>query len=155
MLLVCHIRILKKKPEQGFVLMATLFAMLILIAVSIFALTVTTQDIKASGGYYCERRSLSAADAAITAMCLGFDPQSENIATNVQISGGQKYGYSKPTIHEGLPSVAAIGSEMNKGNGTDFNFRIYDTSVTGDGGGCVLTFDVRLKHGPLNGPGYR
>ena len=168
MSLVCRFLVHKRKSEQGFILMATFFAMLILIAVSIFALTMTTQDIRTSMGYYCERRSLSAADAGLAALCLGFNPENlgtagnPGFADNVEIdsvnSPGVKYSYKVPTRNSAVPYIQARRSDLTIGSGLNWVFELYNASVTGIGGvsSCAMTVDISLKHGPVNNDtGYR
>ena len=162
MYLVRRFRIHKRKPEQGFVLIAALFAMLILLAVGVLGLTMTTQDIRTSGQYLTERRSFSAADTGITALCLSFDPNVLVPVSNVQVDSANDpsatYSYTKPTRNSSTPSIPAIRSDITVGGGTNWIYELYDGSVTGKSGsfGSGLNVDVSLKYGPVsNDPGYK
>ncbi|HOQ40943.1 MAG TPA: hypothetical protein PLG94_02910 [Smithellaceae bacterium] len=161
MYLVRQLRIKKRKSEQGFVLLMTLFAIMILIAVSYLALTIATQDIKTSGRYYCERRGFSAVDAGLTALCLDFDPNVLVPVSNVQVDPANdsvsKYSYTKPTRNSSTPSIQATRSDLTVGSGYNWVYQLYNGSVSGTGGsGCEMTVDVTLRYGPVNDdPGYR
>lgn len=154
MYLVRQFRINKRKSEQGFILIAALFAMLILMAVGAFALTMTTQDIRTSGRYLCERRSFSAADAGITELCLAFDPNILVPVSNVQVDSANdpssKYSYAKPTRNSMTPKIDALRSDLAVGK--KWIYELYNGSVTGMGGGfgCEVNFDVGLKYGPVS-----
>ncbi len=161
MYLVRQFRINKRKSERGFILLAALFAMLILIAVGFLALTMTTQDIRTSGQYLCERRSFSAADAGLTALCLGFDPNilvpSGNIQVDPANDASSTYSYTKPTRDSGTSSIPATGSNIVEGSGENWIYELYNGSVTGTGcSGSGMNFDVTLRYGPVsNDTGYR
>ena len=51
-----------RKSEDGFVLVAALLAMLIMIALGFYALSTTTQDMKTSSHIVAERKAFSAAE---------------------------------------------------------------------------------------------
>lgn len=162
MYLVRQFRINKRKSEQGFVLIAALFAMLILIAVSIVALTMTREDIRGSGQYICERRCFSAADAGLTALCLAFDPNvlvpSSNVTVDAANDPSSQYSYTKPTRNDAMPRIPAIRSDLTVGSGYHWVYEIYNGSVTGTCGciGSGMSFDLSLRYGPVSDDtGYR
>lgn len=154
-------RIKKRKSEQGFVLLATLLGVLILVAVSIFALTMTTQDLRTSGSFYCERRGMSAVDAALTALCLDFIPDVTGGASNIQVDPVNDpettYSYTKPTRNSSMPVIPAIGSELSVGGSYGMVFRLFNSTITGSGGGnCGMTVEASLRFGPVpDDPAYR
>lgn len=159
---VRRFRIHKRKPEQGFVLIAALFAMLILLAVSVLALTMTTQDIRTSGQYLCERRCFSAADTGLTALCLAFDPNILVPLSNVQVDPANdpsaKYSYTKPTRNDVTPRIPATRSDLTVGSGYHWVYELYNGSVTGTCGcsGSGMNFDLSLRYGPVSDDtGYR
>jgi hypothetical protein len=162
MYLVRQFRFYKRKSEQGFVLIAALFAMLILMAVSVLALTMTTQDIRTSGQYLCERRCFSAADAGLTALCLSFDPNILTAGSNVQVDPANdpssKYSYTKPTRNDVTPRIPAIRSDLTVGSGYHWVYELYNGSVTGTCGcfGSGMNVDASLRYGPVSDDtGYR
>lgn len=154
-------RIKKRKSERGFVLLATLFGVLILIAVGLLALTMTTQDLRASGMYYCERRGFSAVDAGLTALCLAFDPNTTVAVSDIQVDSANDpattYSYTKPTRDSATPTIQAVRSDLTVGSGYNWVYELYGSSITGSGGGgCEMTVDASLRYGPVNNdPGYR
>jgi hypothetical protein len=112
----------------------------------------TSQDIGTTGRYVCERRSFSAADTGLTALCQSFDPNAFVAGTNIQVDSANDpfstYSYAKPTPHNPA-SIAAKGSDMVVGKNWSYN--LFDGSVTGVGGsGCAVNFNVSLKYGPVS-----
>ncbi len=159
MYLVRQLQIKKRKSEKGFVLIATLFGMLILIAVSIFALTMTTQDLKTSGRYYAERRAFFAAESGLTTLCLKFDTQNIVAITATPVdptdSATGSYKHTQITLKNEFP---ATRSDLTVGGGGAWKYQAYNTIVTGIGGGqgSEVSIDATLKHGPVPGDaGYR
>jgi hypothetical protein len=57
-----------QKSEKGFVLIAAIMAVMIMLAVSFFILTTSTQDIRISARLVGERKALSAAEAGAMAV---------------------------------------------------------------------------------------
>jgi hypothetical protein len=134
-------------------LVTALFAMLIIVAVGVYALTMTSQDIGTTGRYVCERRSFSAADTGLTALCQAFDPNTLVAGTNIQVDPANDpsstYSYTKPTRNTLTPSVPASGSDIVIGK--NWIFELYNGSVTGAGGyRCAVNFNVSLKYGPVS-----
>ena len=158
---VHQLRIKKRKSERGFVLLATLMGVLILIAVSIFALTMTTQDLRTSGSFYCERRALSAVDAALTALCLNFDPNTSVGANNISVDPANdpatSYSYTAPTRNSTTASIPATRSDLSVGSGYGWKYELYEGTLTGSGGGsCGMVVDASLRYGPVpDDPAYK
>ena len=63
----------RQKSEGGFVLIAALMAVMILMAVGFLALTVTSQDILISSRLVGERKALSAAEAGAQQLCVSLN----------------------------------------------------------------------------------
>ncbi len=158
---MCLVR--KKKTgassEKGFVLIAALIAMMILMAVGFFALTVTSDDLKITSRLYGERKALSAAEAGVHDLCLVFDT-SMNALTNVKIDAANDpkmtYSVTKPVSDPNIPSVSATGSSIEGGKSWSFN--VFNSVVTGRDAshGSLVRLDVGLRHGEVpSTPSYQ
>ncbi len=158
---MCLVR--KKKTgassEKGFVLIAALIAMMILMAVGFFALTVTSDDLKITSRLYGERKALSAAEAGVHDLCLVFDP-SMSALTNVKIDAANdpkmSYSVTKPDEDIYIPRLDATGSSIE--GGKSWAFILYNSVVTGrdESHGSIVRLDVGLKHGETpNDPGHQ
>ena len=55
----------KRQAEKGFVLVAALMAVFLLVALGVLVFTVTTQDVRISSRYIGEKKAFSAAESAI------------------------------------------------------------------------------------------
>ncbi len=145
--------------EEGFVLIAAIIAMMILMAVGFFALTVTSDDLKITSRLYGERKALSAAEAGVHDLCLVFET-SMNALTNVQIDAANDpkitYSVTKPVSDPNIPSISATGSSIEGGKSWSFN--VFNSVVTGrdSGFGSVVRLDVGLRHGEVpSTPAYQ
>jgi hypothetical protein len=129
----------RQKSEGGFVLIAALMAVMILMAVGFFSLTVTSQDILISSRLVGERKALSAAEAGMHEVCRLLNP-------NPLTGGPPNYGlpvtpqsidsvYDKftsytttpPVQSTTIPTIPLAGFDMSKA----YVGSVYDTIVTG------------------------
>jgi hypothetical protein len=77
-----------QKSEKGFVLIAAIMAVMIMLAVSFFILTTSTQDIRISARLVGERKAMSAAEAgamALYASAADLATLAANIPVSVQV----------------------------------------------------------------------
>ena len=145
--------------EKGFVLIAALIAMMILMAVGFFALTVTSDDLKITSRLYGERKALSAAEAGVHDLCLFFDTSMDAL-TNVKIDAANdpkiSYSATKPVSDPNIPSISATGSSIEGGKSWSFN--VFNSVVTGrdESHGSLVRLDVGLRHGEVpSTPSYQ
>ena len=121
----------RQKSENGFVLIAAIMAVMIILAVSFFILTTSTQDIRISSRLACERKALSAAEAgleAIYASVLTLDVLVTTPYAGIQIDpiNDPSVTYSATTsVLSG--SAVAIGYDLVTG----FSNAVYEIVVTG------------------------
>ncbi|MCE5211187.1 MAG: hypothetical protein LLG40_06505 [Deltaproteobacteria bacterium] len=122
-------KLIKKKAgsENGFVLIVAVIAILIMIAIGFFALTMISGDIMITSRLACERRAFSAAEAGVHAVLTSLDLG--NIAaanvSNVQVN---------PDDPDLTYSASTIGTNQRV---TDFGFdtsataQVFEATVTG------------------------
>ena len=132
MYLVHEIKKMNKNSEKGFVLIAALMGIMILLAVGYFALTVTTGDMKIASRLIGERKAFSAAEAGVHELCRMFDWQSGTGVTNFYFDVANdptvKYSYPLPERNSSMPSVPAKGYDLTK----SYTSAVLDTVVTGE-----------------------
>lgn len=75
--------------ERGFVLVVAILAAMVLMAVGVYALTLTTQDLRIGTQYLAEKRASAAAESAIHDM----------LDTTVLDSGNANYLKNKTDVH--------------------------------------------------------
>jgi len=132
MYLVHKIKKMKKNSEKGFVLIAALMGIMILLAVGYFALTITTGDMKIASRLIGERKAFSAAEAGVHELCRNFNWQSgvgvSNFYFDVTNDPTVRYSYPEPGRNTSMPSVPARGYDLTKA----YTSAVFDTVVTGE-----------------------
>jgi hypothetical protein len=140
---------LHRRSERGFVLIAALMAVMILMAVGFFILTTTSQDVKISSRLVGERKALSAAESGLQQLCIDFTP------------GGAATGWinfdtaKDPTARyriNALPSKPS-GEVSAPGWDADWSYKTYETIITGQDTAyqSEVQLSVGVKHGPTMG----
>jgi hypothetical protein len=118
------------KSEKGFVLIIALMATLILVAVGLFALTVTSQDVKVVRRVIGERRALSAAEAGVHLVLMQLNPMSP-VTYGGQIDPANdpsiSYTTSVPQRNANMPTMSIPGFDLSKA----YVGSVFDTVVTG------------------------
>jgi len=152
MLSVHKILSYRQKSEGGFVLIAALMAVMILMAVGFFILTTTSQDLRMSSRLVGERKALSAAESGVQAVCLTFDPAMTALSNQSVDSTGDpnlKYSVDTPTRYTGLPSISAVGADIAYGK--QWIYQIYNTQITGtdQSYGSSVTIAAGFQFGPV------
>lgn len=145
-----------KSRQKGFALVVALLANLILLAVGILAINLTTQDLRISTRYVGDKKALAAAESGIHVMTMNFNPENlaavtvANVQTNPAIDPDTRY-----TI--GTPSPPATGSAMipmagySIGGGQVWGQTRYDVAVTGSNTAhqTSVTINVGVGYGPI------
>jgi Tfp pilus assembly protein PilX len=101
----------RQKSEKGFILIAAIMAVMIMLAVSFFILTTATQDIRMSSRLVGERKALSAAEAGVQAIYANSSSIAALTATNnVNVDStndpATSYSYTTPTNTNAQTSLA-------------------------------------------------
>lgn len=131
MRLIRESKIIIKKSEGGFVLIAALMGIMILLAVGYFALSVTTSDLRVASRLAGERKAFSAAETGIHALC-----QVSDLSTSTTLSGfvdatgdpTVKYSATNPVRNGTIPDIPMPGEDLSKG----MKSTLFDTVVTGE-----------------------
>lgn len=123
----------RQKSEKGFVLIAAIMAVMIMLAVSFFILTTATQDIRMSARLVGERKALSAAEAGAQAVyaaaSLNFNTLLSYSVSNLQVDS-----INDPSISYSVsPTVNTLNQAPVGGGGqcTGCASFIYNTDITG------------------------
>ncbi len=143
-------------PEGGFVLLAAILACMVLLALGMLVIHLSTQDLRVSARLVGDKKALSAAEYGIHAMTRSFDPANlaASAATNVQVDATNDPA-TKYTI--GTPARPTTGPEMiplvgySIGGGQSWGQRRYDVAVTGMNTdyGTRVDVGVGMGYGPI------
>ena len=121
----------RMKSEDGFVLIAAIMAVMILIAVGFFALTVTTQDTRISTRVVGERKAFSAAEAGVNEICRTINPGNLVPITGQKIDTAKdpsaEFDATAPARNTDYPSIQIPGSDLSKA----YAGAIFGVTVTG------------------------
>lgn len=133
----------RRKTEEGFVLIAAILAVLIIMAVSLLILTTTTQDARISARMIGERKAFSAAESGVHEVCRLLNPA--NLAavstapnwSSIDSTNAPtiQYKVDLPVRNANIPTVPLPGYDLSKAYvGSVFDTVIHgrDTSYTPD-----------------------
>jgi Tfp pilus assembly protein PilV len=151
---------MKKKilqNEQGFALIAALLACLILLAIGMLVIQMSTSDLRTSAGTVGEKKALIAVESGIHQLLKNFDPNvpwdaTHGYVTQTVIPGGiddrSRFTISVPTAST-LPPVTMPGYAL--GASQQWGMMRYDTAVKGESTtySTVLNVDVGVGYGPV------
>jgi Tfp pilus assembly protein PilX len=142
--------------QKGFSLVTAILAILILMALGVLALTVSTQDIRISTNTVGEKKAASAAEAGIHQLIRTFDPQvlANSLATNIVVNEtsdpDSKYSIATPSRPTTGPEMLPMAG-YSIGGGQQWGQRRYTTSVTGVNTrySSSVTINVGVGYGPI------
>lgn len=121
-----------KNSESGFVLIAALMGIIILLAVGFLALTITTGDMKIASRVVGERKAFSAAETGVHELCRNFNPMNPATASYVFFDTANdptvRYSYDPPIRNSSMPSIARPGFDLTR----SYTSSVFDTVVTGE-----------------------
>jgi Tfp pilus assembly protein PilX len=122
----------QRNSQDGFVLVVTILAVMILMAVGVYALTTSSQDIRAAARSVSEANALSAAEAGAHTLCSSFNPN--NLAdipkTFVQNSLNSEKSSYRVVGQNPIGYAICVGCNLSEG-GTNMKWDIYEAQVTG------------------------
>jgi len=150
MLLVHKILSYRQKSEGGFVLIAALMAVMILMAVGFFIVTTTSQDIRMSSRLVGERKALSAAEAGVHLVCISLNPGAPVVISGyVDSIGDQSTSYTTtnaPVQSTTTPTIPLAGFDMSKA----YVGSVYATTVTGSDTSynSKVSIDIGIVYSP-------
>jgi Tfp pilus assembly protein PilX len=150
-----HIALRLKNSEKGFALVAAIMACLLLLALGMLVISLSTQDIRVSVRIVGEKRALAAAEEGIHSLCQAFDPPIHRTApavTTTRTDGVSNYTIHYPATYPktGNPYKRLAGFGI--GSGTIWAEAIYIVSVTGRSMEYTtqVTIGAGLGHGPVD-----
>jgi len=159
MLSVHKILSYRQKSEGGFVLIAALMAVMILMAVGFFILTTTSQDLRMSSRLVGERKAFSAAESGMQTFCLTFSSDPAQYPKSDQPVDAT----NDPTARFDIPNaparnatdMAAVGSDIK--GGVHWGYQIWTADIIGRDTAykSSVTLSVGFQFGPVpDDPAY-
>ena len=142
--------------QRGFVLVAALLANLILLAVGIIALILSTQDIRVSMKVVGDKKALSAAESGIHVLMTTFNPENlasvavSNVQTNATVDPDTRYTIGTPSPPTTGPAMIPMAG-YSIGGGQVWGQTLYDVAVTGVNTArqTGMTVNVGVGYGPI------
>lgn len=119
----------ERNSQAGFVLVVTILAVMILMAVGVYALTTSSQDIRAAARSVSEANALAAAEAGAHTLCSSFNPNNLADIPETPIQGSANSSY-RVVGQNPIGSAICVGCNLSEG-GTDMKWDIYEAQVTG------------------------
>ncbi|MCX5856006.1 MAG: hypothetical protein NTZ24_15795 [Deltaproteobacteria bacterium] len=122
--------------EKGFALVAALLACLILLALGMLVIHLSTQDLRISAKSVGEKKAMSAAETGIHQLIRNFDPQNlpasaqSNIAVDAVNAPGDFYTIGAPAVPSVGPAFLPMAG-YSIGGGQSWGQRRYNVDVTG------------------------
>jgi Tfp pilus assembly protein PilX len=115
-----------RKSEGGFIFIAAIMSVMILMAVGFFALTITSQDIRISSRLVGERKALSAAESCVHYVCAQLDPNNLTSYSGVNYDTANptvSFSTTLPSLNKQISNLAVAGYDLAKGwtSGAGFN----------------------------------
>ena len=144
------------RSERGFVLVAAVLACMVLLAVGILALTMSSQDIRISSRVVGEKKSFSACESGMHKLITGFDPA--DLAGSATIDFPVDTNNDPASVYTiGTPFHPTTGPGMlplpgySIGGGQVWGQTRYDALITGKNTnyGSETKVDVGLGYGPV------
>ncbi|MBI4634351.1 MAG: pilus assembly PilX N-terminal domain-containing protein [Deltaproteobacteria bacterium] len=143
-------------PEGGFALIAAILACMVLLALGMLVINLSTQDLRVSAKLVGDKKALSAVEVGIHAMSQTFNP--ENLAasasTNVQVDAANDPATTY-TIGTPVPPTSGSGvvplTGYSIGGGQQWGQKRYDVAITGQNTAYGTRVDVTtgLGYGPI------
>ena len=149
-------KIVNLKDQKGFALIAALLAILILTAVGVLVITVSTQDIRVSTRVTGEKKAFAAAEAGIHRLTQNLNPDNlaASEAIDIQVDAANdpdtRYTINTPTAPTSGPAVISLPGYAI-GGGQEWGQTRYDASVTGTNTRyqSSVRIDVGVGFGPV------
>jgi Tfp pilus assembly protein PilX len=144
------------RDERGFALIAALLANLILLAVGIVALNLSTQDIRISMRAVGDKKAVNAAEAGLHWLTVNFDAATYgtlvNVDRQIDTNPDANTRYRITSIAEPTTGPAQIPLPgFSIGGSQTWGQARYDAQIRGENTAynTSVTIDVGLGHGPV------
>ena len=143
----------KKNSEEGFALIAAIMACLILLALGMLVISLSTQDIRVSTKIVGEKRALAAIDTGISALSQLFDPNNPILVpqTTIRADGVSKYTFNYPTTRPTVGPITIPLAGFSIGGGQRWGQSRYNLDVVGRNTeySTQVTVGVGMGYGPV------
>jgi hypothetical protein len=143
----------KKNSEEGFALIAAIMACLILLALGMLVISLSTQDIRVSTKIVGEKRALAAADTGISALSQVFDPQNPILVpqTTNRADGVSSYTFNYPATRPTVGPITIPLAGFSIGGGQRWGQSRYNLDVVGRNTeySTQVTVGVGMGYGPV------
>jgi Tfp pilus assembly protein PilX len=144
--------------EKGFVLLASLMAVGILMALVILVFTITTQDVRISSRTVGERKAFSAAESGISWLIQNFDPGnlgasavSPTVVDASAVDPDTKYTISTPTAPTNGPAaLPSTGYGMGQGETWGQTVNVAKVTGTNTRYNSNVPIQVGIGYGPVD-----
>ncbi|MCX5834712.1 MAG: pilus assembly PilX N-terminal domain-containing protein [Deltaproteobacteria bacterium] len=140
--------------QRGIALIVALLANVILLAVGVLAIHLSTRDIRASFAVVGDKKALAAAEAGIHQLAINFDPQTlasqSRPTTAYGVDPATRYTISQPTQPTTGPAVIPM-SGYSIGGGQQWGQERFLASVRGENTAynSQVNINVGLGFGPI------
>jgi hypothetical protein len=145
--------------QKGFALMAAILACLILMALAMLVIHLSTQDLRISAKTVGEKKALTAAETGIHQLMRTFDPQAPggiasfaaaNVAVDPTNAPGDLYTIGAPGLPNWGPAFLPMPG-YSIGGGQSWGQRRYDATVTGTNTRYNTRVDISvgIGYGPI------
>jgi len=141
--------------ERGFALIAAIIACLILMALAMLVISLSTGDLKTSSTIVGDKKALSAAESGVQNLSQNFDPSASNYGCNTAWQNvdatndpGSQYRYTTATTST-LAPLPLAGYSMEAGQG--WGMTRYSVTVEGQNTtySTKAQVDVGIGYGPV------
>ena len=142
-----------KNSEEGFALLAAIMACLVMLALGMLVISLSTQDIKVSVKVVGDKRSLAAAETGIHSLSQTFDPQNPiTVPTTVaraDVVSSYTINYPATRPTRGPITIPLVGFSI--GGGQRWGQSRYNLDVVGSNTeySTQVTMGVGLGYGPV------
>jgi Tfp pilus assembly protein PilX len=142
--------------QRGIALIVALLANVILLAVGVLAIHLSTKDIRASFAVIGDKKAFAAAEAGIHQLCRNFDPATlaqqaqANVQVNPAVDPATRYTIFQPTQPTTGPAIVPImGYQI--GGGATWGQERFNAIVRGENTAynSQAQVDVGLGFGPI------
>jgi len=142
--------------EKGFILLTAIMACLILFALTLLIINLTTSDLQISAQNVGQKKAISAAETGIHRLMQNFDPQdmAASATTNAQVDStndpNSRYTISSPTQPTDGPVFLPLTGYAISG-GQQWGQRRYNVDVTGinTAYNTRVTIGTGIGYGPV------
>ena len=149
----------RRNSEEGFALIAAIMACLILLALGMLVISLSTQDIKVSTKIVGEKRALAAADTGVNSLSQTFNPQTPILVPTTvnRADGVSSYTVNYPATRPTLGAIMIPLSGYSVSGRQQWGQSRYNIDVVGRNTeyNTQVTIGLGVGYGPVEmGPTY-